>query len=592
MESKLKLANALGTRLPIAIAIFLLSFAYPAYKFFAVQALFPEYQAFPLVICAILAILYFRLKDSIPVSKPVSGTRSVFVLFSVAVAAIVLSLCVLVALQIRSYRFAVIILSLFLALLVLVSKLHYQIAGIWYIWALTLLPLIRLNRTVVSNLQLWSSWLSSQILEVFGVLHVMRGNTLLLPDRELFVDEACSGIVSLVTIISAVSLYCVWMQRSLAHTFLMILLGGTWTVFMNTVRIVSIAICLQWWGVDLSEGLLHTLLGVMLFLISIGALKLVDLVLYELFRPIEVGVATGDRQQAAGYYLMSFWDRWFVNEGAQPWQKTELLYGAYGDNILRPSKPGSSSLVVSPSSIGDSQDVVSSRARISFVKDISFILSLPVLLIFLFSLGLQVYLIRFDSDSASQMALTRPNANQFTQSSGLISSSNYRLVKYDARVNDKRKDLWGEQSCVWVYEDVEGAQFVVSLDFPFGPEFHELSGCYRGAGWSVSDYKVRKSQSDVDPWVASSFKIRNGATTQTVFFTSFTPDGSPVQRSDIFSRVGITRGFLDVGSHYQVQMVTNDVSSQELREKGEALLIEAAKFIRDKICVGITPPKA
>lgn len=354
---------------------------------------------------------------------------------------------------------------------------------------------------------------------------------------------------------------------------------------MNTVRIVTIAVALVWWEVDLSEGMPHTLLGVALFVVSLGVLKLVDMVLFEFFRPIDASVATDGDHKTAGYYLMTFWDRWFVNEGAERWSRGEMLYGGYGDNIDMGRKRNTPA--ISP----EVQSAAFKEATAGFKSDMSYLLSWPVLAVLLVSLGFQIYLTRFEKDTNQLMALTRQHANQFSANSPLVKANGYELAKFDSHTNEKRKDWWGEESRIWIYKAPSGAQLIFSLDFPFGPEFHDLSGCYRGAGWAVSNYRITNSPDSNDPWVLSSFDITNESSTQTVYFTAFTPDGKPAQRSDFLSGIGISRGFLDVGAHYQVQILTDATSEQLSREQGDALLEEAAKYIRDTVCATSSSPQ-
>ncbi len=68
----------------------------------------------------------------------------------------------------------------------------------WLAWTLLLwitLPMPgNLDAEVVNGLQRLSARSASQLLDLMGVLHLPQGTTLEIRSRQLFVDEACSGI--------------------------------------------------------------------------------------------------------------------------------------------------------------------------------------------------------------------------------------------------------------------------------------------------------------------------------------------------------------------------------------------------------------
>ncbi len=296
----------------------LAAFGYPLVRFFAWQLERPEYQAFPFVIASIVAIVYLRVRPQIRsgfspvvVRQPARSSTVRNGLLLVAAA----STCL--AAYAGSPWLSMLTLILLLGAIVLHLKAIglTQMAGPWCLLFL-LLPLpLNLDKELTTKLQLLSSWLSSQVLEAVGVLHLLRGNNLHIASKELFVDEACSGIVSLITIISAIAIYCVWLRRSLVHTLAMILLGIGWTVLMNTLRIVTIAVALDWYQVDWSEGTSHTVLAVVLFVVSLGVLKLLDGFLNEFFQPIDTeDHPMGEEQWRRSGWLIQMWDRWFAND--------------------------------------------------------------------------------------------------------------------------------------------------------------------------------------------------------------------------------------------------------------------------------------
>ena len=96
----------------------------------------------------------------------------------------------------------------------------------------------------------------------------MSGTVLQLQGRDFFVDEACSGIVSVMSVIAVGAIWVVWTNRTLLHAVLLLMLGVMWAVLMNVARITAIAIAHDRWQYDLSTGWQHDALTAKLILKS------------------------------------------------------------------------------------------------------------------------------------------------------------------------------------------------------------------------------------------------------------------------------------------------------------------------------------
>jgi exosortase len=161
------------------------------------------------------------------------------------------------------------------------------LVGIWLLpWLVVPLPFNRDER-LITFLQRVSSQISSVALDWLNVPHLMEGNTLILADRQFFVDEACSGIVSLMSIIACAVIYGVWRSRGPFHLFLLTLVGIGLATLMNVVRITVIAVAYFRAGVDWSEGTPHEILGLLIFLATFIALVSTDYALIALLAPVK-----------------------------------------------------------------------------------------------------------------------------------------------------------------------------------------------------------------------------------------------------------------------------------------------------------------
>ena len=125
---------------------------------------------------------------------------------------------------------------------------------------------------VTATLQLKVSQASEWVAHLFAIPLFREGNVLHLSDKTFQVVEACSGIRSLISL-STLSLilgyFTLFRWRSIV---LLLLFSVPVAIFINIVRVVSLVLVYEWFAIDLSEGMAHTVSGLVLFLLGLGLL--------------------------------------------------------------------------------------------------------------------------------------------------------------------------------------------------------------------------------------------------------------------------------------------------------------------------------
>jgi exosortase len=345
--------------------------------------------------------------------------------------------------------------------------------GIWcLLWLILPLPL-NLDKSLVLSLQLLSSHLSSLILDLVGVNHLMTGNVLELPGKSLFVDEACSGIVSVMAVIACSAIYSVWLNRSLLHASLLLVSSVGWAVLLNVVRISAIAVAQSWWNYDLSKGIPHDALGMGLFAITFVAMMSTDQILCFVLCPIQlVGVPDNERNRN---FLISGWNR--------------------VTTAFTPKSFGSESDI-------EGQDTLAPPFRDLKLTGGAFaVLGIAHVVIW----GTVSVPLSDSFDSAHALDMT-----VLPSTFGTWTLENFRTIRRE------QDDAYGEYSKVYRFVRT-GSDLVVnvSIDFPFRGSWHELSYCYHASGWGRPDRHVidRSEKASFDNWsyVEANYKHRNGS---------------------------------------------------------------------------------
>jgi exosortase len=139
-------------------------------------------------------------------------------------------------------------------------------------WAFLILmipiPAIIFNQ-ITFPLQILASRVAAGILPVLGVPVLREGNVINLPSMALEVAEACSGIRSLMSLVTLAIIYGYLMEKRLWVRWLLALASVPIAVAANSVRIIGTGLLVQYWDPDKAEGYFHASWGLIIFVISL-----------------------------------------------------------------------------------------------------------------------------------------------------------------------------------------------------------------------------------------------------------------------------------------------------------------------------------
>ena len=105
---------------------------------------------------------------------------------------------------------------------------------------------------------------SSGLLDMLGVIHVLSGNVIELPRQKLLVEEACSGINSVLFTLAAGLFYLMWRRRRVWRIVVCLpcILAG---VLLGNVFRITLGTWLQYsHGIDILSGWRHEMAGLVL----------------------------------------------------------------------------------------------------------------------------------------------------------------------------------------------------------------------------------------------------------------------------------------------------------------------------------------
>jgi len=118
-------------------------------------------------------------------------------------------------------------------------------------------------------LQLLVSKTSTGLAHIVGVPIYREGNVIHFPGRTLAVVQACSGLRSLMSLLTLSAIYAYLTLNSNVLRSVLFFSGVPAAILVNIIRVVMIIIAFQYFEFDLTEGKIHTILGVIIFIIAV-----------------------------------------------------------------------------------------------------------------------------------------------------------------------------------------------------------------------------------------------------------------------------------------------------------------------------------
>jgi exosortase len=126
------------------------------------------------------------------------------------------------------------------------------------------LPAIVFNQ-ITMPLQLLASRVAERVLDLAGVPVLREGNIVLLPYTTLEVVEACSGIRSIVSLLTLAVVLVQFTRLPQGRRWLLVAATVPLAVLANGLRVAATGLASAYWGTAATEGIVHTVSGWLMF---------------------------------------------------------------------------------------------------------------------------------------------------------------------------------------------------------------------------------------------------------------------------------------------------------------------------------------
>lgn len=133
---------------------------------------------------------------------------------------------------------------------------------------------------LTAPLQMLVSTVATKVLELAGYPIDRQGIVIFIAQYRLLVEEACSGMNSLIGLVAVMLFYIYIIHRaSLRYTLLLGAAILPIAVIVNIVRVMALILLTYYAGDEVAQGFLHVTTGIVLFAVALGLTLLLDKVL-------------------------------------------------------------------------------------------------------------------------------------------------------------------------------------------------------------------------------------------------------------------------------------------------------------------------
>jgi exosortase len=129
-----------------------------------------------------------------------------------------------------------------------------------------------LLQQVTFPLQLLAAKVATALLELVGVPVLREGNVIGLAAMLLEVAEACSGIRSLLTLVTLSVIYGYLLETRIWVRVALVVSAVPIAVAANSFRIFGTGLLVQYWDPEMAEGFYHALGGWVIFVVALTML--------------------------------------------------------------------------------------------------------------------------------------------------------------------------------------------------------------------------------------------------------------------------------------------------------------------------------
>ncbi len=139
-------------------------------------------------------------------------------------------------------------------------------------------PLVIITN-VSFKMKIFAAKIATTILNNVGIAAIREGSLIRMQHAQVVVDDVCSGLRSLISLMALGSIFAYWMKSSMVKKYILFLTAIPIAIVTNVARIIFLSSVAEIWGAQNAGGLIHDVSGFLVFALAFVLLYVVGRVL-------------------------------------------------------------------------------------------------------------------------------------------------------------------------------------------------------------------------------------------------------------------------------------------------------------------------
>jgi exosortase len=128
---------------------------------------------------------------------------------------------------------------------------------------------------ITFKMKLFAAYWANKVVNAMGIPAILDGSVIKMRHTHVIVEDVCSGLRSLISLLALGAIVAYLAKLSSWKKIVVFLTAGVMAVLANIVRIVFMAATSEIYGAKFTEGFLHTLSGIIVFVVAFAGLMVV-----------------------------------------------------------------------------------------------------------------------------------------------------------------------------------------------------------------------------------------------------------------------------------------------------------------------------
>jgi len=129
------------------------------------------------------------------------------------------------------------------------------------------------------KMKIFAAKIATTVLNNSGIPAVREGSVIRMRHAQVIVDDVCSGLRSLISLMALGSIFAYWMKSTMTKRGILFLTTVPIAIITNVFRVIFLSSVAEIWGVQYAAGILHDVSGFLVFALAFVLLYIMGRIL-------------------------------------------------------------------------------------------------------------------------------------------------------------------------------------------------------------------------------------------------------------------------------------------------------------------------